>query len=270
MSLELKNVSYRYDGFAAASRVTLSVQEGEFLAVLGPSGCGKTTLLKIIAGLIAPQEGKVFWRNNDITKAAPQDRDFSLVFQNYALLPHLTVFDNVAFPLAAKRYRRERSVAQKLRRLWIKPSQSLDQEESRQVYAALKLTRLEGYGLRAVGSLSGGEAQRVALARSLVTKPTVLLMDEPLANLDRQLKIQLREELKRIHRELGITFIYVTHDQEEAVVLAQKIALFNKGVLVQTGVPGELLRRPATEWAGQFFNANNIVNPQVLRILPNQ
>lgn len=264
--LELKGIVKRYGGRAVLDGLALGVGNGEFVAVLGPSGCGKTTLLRIIMGLSAPDEGTLRWQDEDIAGRPPEDRGFGFVFQHYALLPHLTALGNVVFPLAARQFAQSRSWANKLRYFWRAPGEGLSREHREQALAALKLVRLEGFAERRVSSLSGGEAQRVSLARSLVTRPRMLLMDEPLANVDRQLKIELREEIRRLHRELGITFVYVTHDQEEAVTLAGRIALLHRGRIVQTGAPKELLANPADDWVRSFFNLNNIVSPELLKL----
>lgn len=265
--LKLESLSKRLGGRAVLDHLNLEVREGEFFAILGPSGSGKTTLLGLISGLTAPEEGRVLWKGSDITRLAPQDRNFSLVFQNYALLPHLSVFENTAFPLAACNYARETYPWAKVRYFLKGPARSLSQEQVHQALAALALVKLEGFGERRVQTLSGGEAQRVALARALVTRPSLLLMDEPLANLDRQLKLEMRRELKRIRKETGVTIVYVTHDQEEAVSLADRLALLYNGRVEQAGTAKELLSAPASDWVREFFNKANIVNPEILDIL---
>ena len=268
--LKLENISKSYSGKAVLENFELEVQEGEFVAILGPSGCGKTTLLKIIAGIAEPDSGRLFWAGRDITRQKSQDRHFSLVFQNYALLPNLSVLGNVAFPLAARNYAQERSWAAKARYFWGPLEARVSLAQRRDIGEVLGLLHLGGYESRAISTLSGGEAQRVALARGLVTRPTLLLMDEPLANLDRQLKLELRDELRRLHRELGSTFIYVTHDQEEAVVLAGRMAILYQGRVAQAGVPRDILEHPVNPWVGEFFNLRRIVHPDLLRLIKNE
>lgn len=265
--LRLEGIVKTYGKNPVLSGINLELKENEFFALLGPSGCGKSTLLKIIAGITQPDRGAVFMDNREVTQTSPQQRNCSLVFQHYALLPHLNVFDNVCFPLAARAYGRKAGWLGKIFSLLGPLSRHLTQEDVHEVYAALKLVRLEAMAGRRSATLSGGEAQRVALARALVTKPDLLLMDEPLASLDRQLKLELRDELKRIHEQIGITFFYVTHDQEEAVSLAGRLGLMNGGSLVQIGSPREILDKPQNEWVSGFFNKKNIVNPQLVALL---
>lgn len=265
--LKLNQISKHYGSGFALEGVDLEIPQGQFAAVLGPSGCGKTTLLKIIAGVARPDEGRVLWAGRDITDQNIEKRPFSLVFQNYALLPNLSVLGNIAFPLAARRYAGERSWLTKAAYFWGRLESRLPADDLKNIETILKLLHLENLQNRRVQTLSGGEAQRVALARSLVTRPQLLLMDEPLANLDRQLKLELRAELRRLHRDLGITFLYVTHDQEEAVSLAGQIFLLNQGRLVQSGSPRDILKNPANSWVKGFFNINNIVQPDLLGLV---
>lgn len=265
--LKLENLSKRYGARLALEAVNLEIKEGEFFALLGPSGSGKTTLLGAIAGIVEPESGKISWRDREITRLAPQNRNASLVFQHYALLPHLNVFENIAFPLVAGNYTRTRGFLSKIPYLAGSLSERLSQEQVHEVLSVLSLVKLEGFDERRVQTLSGGEAQRVALARALVTRPSLLLMDEPLANLDRQLKLELRREIKRIQKATSVTVVYVTHDQEEAVTLADRMALLRAGRLEQAGTAREILSHPASSWVREFFNKESIVNPELIEIL---
>ncbi|MEM0066581.1 MAG: ABC transporter ATP-binding protein, partial [Sulfolobales archaeon] len=226
MSIELVQVSKRFGKVLAVDKVSVEIEKGEFFTFLGPSGCGKTTTLRIIAGLEIPDEGRVIMDGADITYLPPHKRDTAMVFQNYALWPHMTVFENVAYGLKVRKYPKE--------------------EIRRKVKEVLELVRLEGLEDRYPTQLSGGQQQRVALARALVVEPKALLLDEPLSNLDAKLRIEMREELKRIQKSLNITAVYVTHDQEEAMVLSDRIAVMNRGRVVQIGSPEELYGRPKT------------------------
>jgi spermidine/putrescine ABC transporter ATP-binding subunit len=221
------------------SRVSAKIEHGEFFTFLGPSGCGKTTTLRIIAGLELPDSGRVFIDGEDVTYLPPYRRDTAMVFQNYALWPHMTVFDNVAYGLKVRKLPRE--------------------EIRRRVREVLELVRLEGLEDRYPTQLSGGQQQRVALARALVVQPKVLLLDEPLSNLDAKLRVEMREELKRLQRKLGITTIYVTHDQDEAMALSDRIAVMNLGRVVEVGKPDELYRRPRSFFVATFIGRSNVV-----------
>ena len=237
-SLSLSGVTKRYAGLAAVDGVSLEVQAGEFLTFLGPSGSGKTTTLNMIAGFCEVDEGHVLMHGEPIERRPPHKRDIGMVFQSYALFPHLTVAENIAFPLRRRRVSKKEMVGR--------------------VEEALAMVRLEGLSNRYPNQLSGGQQQRVALARAIVFRPRVLLMDEPLGALDKKLREWLQLEIKRIHQELGITFLYVTHDQEEALVLSDRIALFNAGRVEQLGTPDELYRRPATQFAAEFLGESNL------------
>jgi len=221
------------------SRVSAKIEHGEFFTFLGPSGCGKTTTLRIIAGLELPDSGRVFIDGEDVTYLPPYRRDTAMVFQNYALWPHMTVFENVAYGLKVRKLPRE--------------------EIRRRVREVLELVRLEGLEDRYPTQLSGGQQQRVALARALVVQPKVLLLDEPLSNLDAKLRVEMREELKRLQRKLGITTIYVTHDQDEAMALSDRIAVMNLGRVVEVGKPDELYRRPRSFFVATFIGRSNVV-----------
>jgi putative spermidine/putrescine transport system ATP-binding protein len=232
------DIHHEYQRDAPAVRgISLSVESGEFLTLLGPSGSGKTTLLRIIAGLLQPTSGRVYLDGRDVTRTAPGKRDVGLVFQNYALFPHLSVFQNVAFPL-------------RLRKI---PADEI----RRRVAQALELVLLTGFESRLPAHLSGGQQQRVALARAIVFEPTVLLMDEPLGSLDKRLRQQLQLELRRLQREVGITTIYVTHDQEEAFSMSDRIAVLNDGLTSQVGTPEDIYRAPVDEFVAHFVGEVN-------------
>ncbi|MEN2998966.1 MAG: ABC transporter ATP-binding protein [Acidilobaceae archaeon] len=231
--LELRRVTKRFGRVLAVSEVSISVEKGEILSLLGPSGCGKSTTLRIIAGLVKPDSGSVIYEGRDITALPPERRNFGMVFQNYALWPHMTVFDNVAFGLRM--------------RGWAK------QEIGKRVKEVLELVKLSGMEGRYPTQLSGGQQQRVALARALAPNPHVILMDEPLSNLDAKLREELRHELRSLLKSLSITAVYVTHDQAEAMALSDKIAVMNAGKVVQAGTPSEIYREPADSFVATFI-----------------
>jgi spermidine/putrescine ABC transporter ATP-binding subunit len=236
--VSVTDIRHEYQRDVAAVRgISLSVAPGEFLTLLGPSGSGKTTLLRIIAGLLFPTHGQVHIDGRDVTRLAAGKRDIGFVFQNYALFPHLPVFDNVAFPLRLRKVK--------------------SGEIRRRVKEALDLVYLSGLEGRAPAQLSGGQQQRVAVARAIVFGPTVLLMDEPLGSLDKRLRMQLQTELRRLQREVGVTTIYVTHDQEEAFSLSDRIAVLNDGLTSQVGAPEEIYRTPADEFVANFVGEVN-------------
>jgi spermidine/putrescine transport system ATP-binding protein len=237
--IRLIDLEKRFGSVLAVDRVSLDVRQGEFFSLLGPSGCGKTTTLRLIGGFELPTSGRILLRERDITRDPPDKRPVNMVFQQYALFPHLDVTENIAFGL--RRRRVERS------------------EIGRRVGEALELVRLEGYGQRKPTQLSGGQQQRVALARALVNRPTVLLLDEPLGALDLKLRRQLQIELKRIQSEVGITFVYVTHDQEEALTMSDRIAVMHAGRIEQLGTPEELYERPATRFVADFIGSTNLL-----------
>ena len=242
--LSLMGVEKTYNGHHGVRSMELEVQEGEFLTLLGPSGCGKTTTLNLIAGLLEPERGTVLLRGRDITDLPPAKRDMGVVFQNYALFPHKTVGANVGFGL-------------KMRGV----SQPEIQRRSREM---LELVGLPGVERRYPRQLSGGQRQRVALARALVIQPTVLLLDEPLSNLDAVLRKRMREELRSIQRELGITSIFVTHDQEEAFEVSDRVVLMKDGAIEQQGTPEELYERPHSRFAAEFIGESNFITGPVL------
>jgi spermidine/putrescine transport system ATP-binding protein len=223
----------------AVDHITLDVMDGEFFSLLGPSGCGKTTTLRMIGGFEEPTSGLIELQGQDVTWLPPHKRNVNTVFQNYALFPHLTIFDNVAFGL------RRRKVS--------------EPEVKRRVAEMLELVELRGFDRRKPGQISGGQAQRVALARALINRPGVLLLDEPLGALDLKLRKQMQVELKRIQQEVGITFIYVTHDQEEAMTMSDRIAVMNKGRYEQLDQPEELYERPRTRFVASFLGASNLL-----------
>jgi putative spermidine/putrescine transport system ATP-binding protein len=237
-SIQLIDVGKTYGEVIALDSVSMTAQPGEFVTFLGPSGSGKTTTLNIIAGFTTATSGQVLLDGVDMADRAPHKRNLGVVFQNYALFPHMTVRDNIAFGL-----RRRRVPAD---------------EQKRRVDEALDMVRLIGYGERRPAELSGGQQQRVALARALVYRPSVLLLDEPLGALDKRLREQMQVEISRLHRELGMTFLFVTHDQEEALALSDRIALFEAGRLVQVGTPEELYEGPRSLFAAEFLGESNI------------
>jgi spermidine/putrescine transport system ATP-binding protein len=241
--LELHGVLKHYGGNLGVGPIDFAVQQGEFLTLLGPSGCGKTTTLQIVAGLLQPDQGRVLMANRDITGLDPQHRDMGLVFQNYALFPHKTVLDNVAFGL------KYRSVAKA--------------DIARRVGRALELVQLPQMADRYPNQLSGGQQQRIALARAIVVEPDVLLLDEPLSALDANLREEMRVELKKIQDQLGISTIFVTHDQSEALAMSDKIVVMNQGAIEQEGSPEEVYTRPRSEFVARFLGNSNLLDGRV-------
>lgn len=237
-SLEIIDLSKAYGSYKALDAVNLAAKQGEFLSLLGPSGSGKTTTLNLIAGFTSPTSGEIRVDGREISSLRPYQRDIGIVFQHYALFPHLTAAQNIAFPLQ-RRGMRKHDVAVR-------------------VAEALEMVKLGGYGDRYPRQLSGGQQQRVAFARAVVFKPKLLLMDEPLGALDKKLREDLQSEIRRIHRSLGITFVFVTHDQEEALALSDRIAIFNHGKIEQIGTSQELYETPATEFVASFIGEANI------------
>jgi putative spermidine/putrescine transport system ATP-binding protein len=238
--IRLEGVTKRYGPVAAADNVDLAVAQGEFVTILGPSGSGKTTLLSLIAGLNRPTAGRIFIGGRDVTEATAQERNIGLVFQSYALFPHMTVLENVLFPLGVRKITGE--AARKL------------------ALEALKLVRLDGLQDRRPSQLSGGQQQRVALARAVVFKPDILLLDEPLGALDRKLREELQVELKQLQRTLGVTTILVTHDQEEALSLSDRIMVLNHGKTQQVAAPTEAYLRPANRFVAEFLGIANFID----------
>jgi iron(III) transport system ATP-binding protein len=243
-SVGLKNVSKRFDETVALAGVNLDIREGELFFLLGPSGCGKSTLLRIIAGLLEPTEGKVFFSGHDVTTLDTQHRNAVMVFQSYALWPHMTVSENVGFGLDV------RSIP--------------TAEREVRVTEALRLVQLEGLGARKPNQLSGGQQQRVALARALAVKPECLLLDEPLSNLDAKLRNEMRAEIRNICKRSGLTTIYVTHDQKEALSIADRIAVMKQGRIAQVGTPAELYQKPANRFVAEFIGQTNLFDGRVL------
>jgi putative spermidine/putrescine transport system ATP-binding protein len=237
--LEVRGLAKSYGGVAALEPVSLGVRRGEFLTLLGPSGSGKTTLLMMVAGLVDPSAGRILIDGADITTRPAYRRDIGVVFQSYALFPHLSVFDNVAFPLEMRR----------------RPKA----EVKRAVAAALDLVRLGPYADRLPRELSGGQQQRVAFARAIVFEPSIVLMDEPLGALDKRLRDELKLEIRRLHRELGATIVYVTHDQDEAMLLSDRICLMNQARVAQLDTPAALYARPVSRFAAEFLGDSNIL-----------
>jgi ABC-type Fe3+/spermidine/putrescine transport system ATPase subunit len=241
--VQLKNVHKSFGPFKALNDINLDIRQGEILTLLGPSGCGKTTLMRIIAGFEAPTSGNLLIAENDAVALPPEKRSVNMVFQRYALFPHLDVFDNVAFGLRL----------QGVSKAQIKE----------QVNAMLHLVQLDSFANRWINELSGGQCQRVALARALVNRPDVLLLDEPLAALDLKIRHHMLKELKRIHEETGTTFVYVTHDQDEAMILSDRVVLMNKGEIEQLGSPQDLYAAPESLFCARFFGDTNIIEGHV-------
>ncbi len=237
--LTLTRLTKRYPGTTAVDAVDLEVGRGEFVTLLGPSGSGKTTTLMMVAGFTPPSEGEIAIDGQPITGMAPEHRNIGVVFQNYALFPHMTVFDNVAFPLRMRRQPRA--------------------DIRTRVERALDMVHLAGLGARLPRQLSGGQQQRVALARALVFDPGLLLMDEPLGALDRNLREQMKLEIKRIHHDVGVTVLYVTHDQEEALTMSDRVALMNRGRIAQLGSAEDLYERPAARFVAEFIGESNLL-----------
>jgi len=243
MALDLKNIVKEFGARTVVREVSLSANEGEFVVLLGPSGCGKTTLLRIVAGLESPDEGSVVLCGRDVTRLDPRDRDIAMVFQSYALYPHMPVEQNIAYPLKIRK----------------RPAEEISRE-TRSVASRLGLAQLLDHYPR---QLSGGERQRVALARAIIRRPKAFLMDEPLSNLDARLRVEMRAELKRLQHELGIVTLYVTHDQAEAMTLAHRIAVMRDGVLQQFATPAEVYHRPANTFVATFVGSPsmNLLKP---------
>jgi putative spermidine/putrescine transport system ATP-binding protein len=245
VAVRLEGVKKRYGEVVAVDGVDLDVRDGEFFSMLGPSGSGKTTTLRMIAGFEAPTEGRILLHGADVTAVPPFDRDVNTVFQDYALFPHMTVGDNVAYGLMVRKVPRS--------------------ERTTRVTNAMRMVRLDGYEDRKPGQLSGGQRQRVALARALVNRPRVLLLDEPLGALDLKLREEMQIELKAIQQQVGITFIYVTHDQEEALTMSDRLAVFNAGRIEQVGAPATVYERPATRFVAGFVGTSNLLSGDVAR-----
>ncbi|TCU15889.1 ABC transporter ATP-binding protein [Rhizobium sullae] len=246
-AVRFQKVSRHFGQVRAVDGVDLEIAPGEFFAMLGPSGSGKTTCLRLIAGFEQPTEGHIQIFGEKAEGVPPYRRNVNTVFQDYALFPHLNILDNVAYGLMVRGIGKV--------------------ERTKAAEQALELVKLQGYGIRRPGQLSGGQRQRVALARALVNKPKVLLLDEPLGALDLKLREQMQEELKSLQRALGITFVFVTHDQGEALSMADRVAVFNNGGTVQEGTPQDIYRRPKTRFVADFVGSSNVISPDVMTLL---
>lgn len=233
VQIELKNINKSFGNQTVLENLNLDIMEGEFITLLGPSGCGKTTTLRIIGGFECPDGGQVFFNNKDITNLPAHIRPVNTLFQQYSLFPHLNVYENVAFGLRIKRIK--------------------ETNVQKRVSEILKLVNLSGFEKRKVDSLSGGQKQRIAMARALILKPAVFLLDEPLGALDLKMRKEMQIELKRIQQELGITFIFVTHDQEEALTLSDRIVVMNEGIIQQIGTPIEIYNEPINAYVADFI-----------------
>jgi ABC-type Fe3+/spermidine/putrescine transport system ATPase subunit len=241
-TLVLKNMEKNFDGKPACTDINLTINKGEFFTLLGPSGCGKTTTLRLIAGFITPCKGTIHLDGKDITELSPEERDVGMVFQNYALFPFLTVYENIEYGL--------------------KIQKKTSKEKKEIVTRYIKMIGLTGYEKREISELSGGEQQRVALARSLVVQPQILLLDEPLSNLDARLRDKMRFEIKSLQKKLGITTIFVTHDQTEALTMSDRIAVFDHGRIAQVGTPQEIYAEPHSAFVATFIGNTNLFEAQ--------
>lgn len=239
VDIRINNLTKKFGAVAAVDNLSIEIEKGEMVALLGPSGCGKTTLLRMIAGFETPSSGDMYLRDRRINQVPPQNRNIGIVFQDYAIFPTMSVYDNVAYGLTIKK----------------KPKDEI----YREVMEYLGLVGLVGYEKRMPSQLSGGQQQRVALARALITKPDVLLLDEPLSNLDAALRLRIRKEIRKIQQRLGITAVFVTHDQEEALSIADKIFVMRNGELMQGGVPREIYTAPANDFVASFIGRSNIL-----------
>ncbi|MDK2869645.1 MAG: multiple sugar transport system ATP-binding protein [Pyrococcus sp.] len=235
VEVRLENLTKKFGDFTAVNSLNLTIKDGEFLVLLGPSGCGKTTTLRMIAGLEEPTSGKIYFGDRDVTYLPPKDRNVSMVFQSYAVWPHMTVYENIAFPLKIKKYPKD--------------------EIERRVKWAAELLQIEELLDRYPAQLSGGQRQRVTVARAIVVEPDVLLMDEPLSNLDAKLRVAMRAEIKKLQQKLKVTTIYVTHDQVEAMTMGDRIAVMNRGKLLQVGSPTEVYLNPNSVFVATFIGA---------------
>ena len=244
--IRLNDIVVKFGDFTALHGINVHVKEGEFFTFLGPSGCGKTTTLRTLTGFIEPMSGSVVVKDRDITHVPIEDRNIGIVFQSYALFPTMTVYDNIAFGLKVKKLKKA-EIDQRVRNI------------------ARKVDLTDEQLMKAVSQLSGGQQQRVAIARALVTGPAIISMDEPLSNLDAKLRVQLRNELKKMQKEFGITTIYVTHDQEEALTLSDRIAVFNKGVIEQIGTPNEVYNFAKTEFVCNFIGDVNRLSDELVK-----
>lgn len=259
--IELKNVGKSFDDVVVVEDFNLEVKKGEFVTFLGPSGCGKTTTLRMIAGFEIPTEGQITLKGEDISKLPPYERPINTVFQRYALFPHLNIYDNIAFGLKLKTnevtYRKDNG------KIITRKEKLSKKEIDKKVKRALEIVDLEGFEKRSVDTLSGGQQQRIAIARAIVNEPQILLLDEPLGALDLKMRKEMQIELKAMHERLGITFIYVTHDQEEALTMSDKIVVMSDGVIQQIGTPEEIYNEPKNAFVADFIGESNIFNGKV-------
>ncbi|MGE4249129.1 MAG: ABC transporter ATP-binding protein [Parvibaculaceae bacterium] len=249
-TLSISGLELRYNNVTAFTNIELDVKPGEFVALLGPSGCGKTSLLRAIAGFAVPQEGSILLKGQDVARRPPRLRNIGVVFQSYALFPHMTALQNVCFGLECRGIAKEAAIAQ--------------------AKAALDTVGLTSLADRRPRQLSGGQQQRVALARAIVIRPDLLLLDEPLGALDKQLRLKMQGELKALQRSLGVTAIFVTHDQEEALAMADRIVVMRNGAIQQVAAPDRLFSAPATGWVADFVNAGNLISGDVIERIPGQ
>lgn len=245
-TVKIDDVVKRYGDFVAVDHISCDIQQGEFFTLLGPSGCGKTTLLRMIAGFNSIEEGRILFDDKVINNIEAHKRDIGMVFQNYAIFPHMTVFDNVAYGLKARKVKKE--------------------EITPRVMEALKLVQIENLKDRKPSELSGGQQQRVALARAIVIRPSVLLMDEPLSNLDAKLRVQMRTIIRKLQKDLNITTIYVTHDQEEALAISDRIAILNKGKVMQIDRPEMIYKKPQNLFVAGFIGTSNFMDGKIVKM----
>lgn len=245
-TVKIDNVVKKYGDFVAVNHISCDIKQGEFFTLLGPSGCGKTTLLRMIAGFNSIEEGKIYFDDKVINNIEAHKRDIGMVFQNYAIFPHMSVFDNVAYGLKARKVKKE--------------------EIAPRVMEALKLVQIENLKDRKPSELSGGQQQRVALARAIVIRPSVLLMDEPLSNLDAKLRVQMRTIIKKLQKDLNITTIYVTHDQEEALAISDRIAILDKGKVMQIDTPEMIYKKPQNTFVAGFIGISNFMEGKIVKM----
>ena len=246
----IKDVEKKYGDFIAIRDLSLDINQGEFFTLLGPSGCGKTTLLRMIAGFNSIEDGQILFGDKVINKVEAHKRDIGMVFQNYAIFPHLTVYENVAYGLKAKKVPKS--------------------EITSRVEKALDLVQISQLKDRKPSELSGGQQQRVALARAFVIEPGILLMDEPLSNLDAKLRVQMRTVIRKLQKRVGITTVYVTHDQEEALAISDRIAIMKAGDIMQVGTPEEIYKKPANIFVAGFIGTSNFIDGEITKILPDK
>ena len=246
MILELRSITKRFGDLVAVNDVSFSAERGKLITFVGPSGCGKTTLLRVVSGFAEPDHGEVILDDQNVTRKSPNARDTAMVFQNYALFPHMTVGQNIAFGMRIRK----------------RPKEEIDKE----VHRLLTLVKMEGLGERKPHELSGGQQQRVALARALSLNPKILLLDEPLSNLDANLRVTMREELRRLQRRLGLTIIFVTHDQEEAMSISDLLVVMDQGIVKQVGSPTEIYEKPADEFVANFVGHINFFPGEVMAL----